>query len=368
MKILVECMHRVRETKVLVVDPSNLNLDHLREVAKVIREGGLVVFPTETVYGLGADAFNREAVKRVYEVKGRPADNPLIVHISNIGQLEHVAETDYLTNDIYKIIEKFWPGPLTLIIPKSRRIPYEVTAGLNVVAVRMPAHPVAINLIELCETPIVGPSANPAGKPSPTSGEHVKRDMMGKVDVIIDSGETLYGVESTIIDFTREFPVLLRPGAIPVEEVERHLQKKIVIPDSARGLIEASEALSPGMKYRHYAPDTPLIILESKDYSDLKSYSEKVLEYVKNLKRSGKKIIVLASRETRDYYGEIDILLLGSRKNLFEVARNLFSVLRIIDELDVDLAVAEGFEERGLGLTIMNRLRKASGYNIVKID
>lgn len=360
-------MSRDKETKIFEVDTLNINMDYISEAAGVIRDGGLVVFPTETVYGLGADALNREAVRKVYEVKKRPLDNPLIVHISNMGQLDNVISRIHVGEEVYKIMERFWPGPLTLILPKSRELPYEVTAGHQVVAVRMPAHPVALNLIELSRTPIVGPSANPAGRPSPTSGEHVKKDMMGKVDVIIDAGETLYGVESTIIDLTRDPPMLLRPGAIPVEEVEKYIQKRVDVPDFARGLVKVSEAISPGMKYRHYAPITPLIVIEAGDYSNLETYCRKIQEYVRDLKSSGKKIVILASRETRELYENIDVLVLGSRSNLFEVAKNLFSTLRIIDELKVDLAVSEGFEERGLGLTIMNRLRKASGYNIIKI-
>jgi L-threonylcarbamoyladenylate synthase len=275
--------------------------------------------------------------------------------------------SDNVKEEVYQLAEKFWPGPLTVILHRSGGVPYEVCAGLETVAVRMPAHPVALKLIELSETPIAAPSANPAGKPSPTSGEDVKRDMMGKVDVIIDSGETLYGVESTIIDITRDPPVLLRPGALPVEEIEKTIEKKIIIPEFARGLIEASEAIAPGMKYRHYAPSKPLQVIESSDYSNLEKYSLEVFRHVKRLMDGGFKVVLLASSETAQYYREAEILSLGSRKNLFEAARNLYKALRKIDELDVDIAVSEGFEERGLGLTIMNRLRKASGYNIIRV-
>ncbi|MEM4637370.1 MAG: L-threonylcarbamoyladenylate synthase [Nitrososphaerota archaeon] len=356
-------------TKVFKVGPDHIEIRFIEEAVKVIRDGGLVVFPTETVYGLGADTFNRGAIVKIFEAKGRPLDNPLIIHIASTDQLEEVVDLKFVKLDVYRLMEKFWPGPLTFILPKAQHVPYEVTAGRNTVAVRMPAHPVALKLIELSRTPIAAPSANLSGKPSPTLPEHVIKDMMGRVDVILDSGETLYGVESTIIDLTRDPPILLRPGAVPVEEVEKYLQKKIVVPDFARGIAEAPEPLSPGMKYRHYAPNTPLIVLEAEDYSNLQGYVEKILEYISVLKSSGKKILVLASRETENLYRGLDanVLVLGSRKNLFEIAKNLFPILRSIDELGVDLAVVEGFEERGLGLTIMNRLRKASGYNIVKI-
>lgn len=362
-------MHRILNTKVFKVDPDNIEVKYIEEAAEVIRSGGLVVFPTETVYGLGADTFNKDAVVKIFEAKGRPLDNPLIIHIASIEQLEEVVDLKPIRLDVYRLVEKFWPGPLTFILPKTQHVPYEVTAGRDTVAVRMPAHPVALKLVDLSRTPIAAPSANLSGKPSPTLPEHVIKDMVGRVDIILDSGETLYGVESTIIDLTIDPPMLLRPGAIPVEEVEKYLEKKILIPDFARGVAEVSEALSPGMKYKHYAPNTPLIVLESEDYSNLQSYVGKIIKYIDVLKSSRKKILVIASRETEDLYRDLDVivLVLGSRNNLFEIAKNLFSTLRSIDELSVDLAVVEGFEEKGLGLTIMNRLRKASGYNIVKI-
>lgn len=359
-------MRIIKQTRILEIDPSNPKIEDLLDAAKVVKEGGLIIFPTETVYGLGADALNNVAVKKIFNAKGRPLDNPLIVHISNLDQL-NILSTG-MGEEVYRLAERFWPGPLTIILHKSEKIPYEVSAGLETVAVRMPAHPVALKLIELSETPIAAPSANPSGKPSPTSGEHVKRDMMGKVDIIIDSGETLYGVESTIIDVTRERPILLRPGALPVEEIEKILHKEVVIPEFARGLIEASEAISPGMKYRHYAPSKPLQIIESRDYSDLEKYCLEVNKNIKKLKEDGLKVVVLASAETLHYYDDVEIISLGSRKNLFEIAKNLYKALRRIDELDVDIAVSEGFEEKSLGLTIMNRLRKASGYSIIKAD
>ncbi len=361
----IEYMSMVKPTRILEIDPSNLRIDYLVEAARVIKYGGLVIFPTETVYGLGADAMNNLAVRKIFEAKGRPLDNPLIIHISDIDQLNILS--DNVKEEVPHLAEKFWPGPLTIILYKSEKVPREVCAGLETVAVRMPAHPVALKLIELSETPIAAPSANPAGRPSPTSGEHVKREMMGKVDVIIDSGETLYGVESTIIDITRDPPVLLRPGALPVEEIEKTIKKKVVIPEFARGLIEASEAIAPGMKYRHYAPSKPLQVIESSDYSNLQRYSLEVFKYAKRLIDNGFRVAILTSTETIQYYRKVEVLNLGSRKNLFEVARNLYRALRKIDELDIDIAVSEGFEERGLGLTIMNRLRKASGYNIIRI-
>lgn len=353
-----------KPTKILRVDAVNPDIGVLAEAAGFIKGGGLVVFPTETVYGLGADALNRAAVAKIFEAKGRPLDNPLIIHIAETSQLEYL--TPHAGEEVFRLAEKFWPGPLTLVLRRSDRVPSEVCAGLDTVAVRMPAHPVALKLIELSGTPIAAPSANPSGKPSPTSGEHVIRDMTGKVDLIIDAGETLYGVESTIIDVTRDPPVLLRPGALQVEEIEAVTGGRVVVPDFARGKAEVSEAIAPGMKYRHYAPSKPLQVIESENYADLEKYAQGVLKHVGEMRSKGVRVVLLASTETLRYYSGVETLELGSRKNLFEIARNLYKLLRKIDELDVDMAVTEGFEERGLGLTIMNRLRKASGFKIIK--
>lgn len=352
------------ETKVFKLDPLKPDVEVIRYAAAVLRNGGLVAFPTETVYGLGANAFNSEAVRRIYVVKGRPPDNPIIVHICDLSQLSDVASS--IPEDAYKLIERLWPGPLTLLLPKSPRIPYVVTAGLETVAVRMPAHPVALELIRESGVPIAAPSANISGKPSPTRGEHVIEDFYSKIDVILDAGETLYGVESTIINLLTDPPTLLRPGAYPLEDVERILGRKIAIPNFARGLGEADRALAPGMKHRHYAPDTPLILIESIDYNNPERLAGKVREVIEEKKRNGLRVAVLTYRGMEGYYeGLADkILVMGSRDNLFEVARNLFATLRLLDKLHVDIAIVEGVEEKGLGLAIMNRLRKASTLKI----
>ena len=233
----------------------------------------------------------------------------------------------------------------------------------------MPSHPIASNLIKLSGVPIAAPSANLAGRPSPTTAEHVIRDLYGRIELIIDGGETLFGVESTIIDVTVKPPRLLRPGPIPVEELERVLGFEIEIPAYARGLVEAEAALSPGMKYRHYAPKTPIKLIEAERYDDHEAYASKVLRVAKEASSKGLKVAILASQETAKYYTSkgFKALVLGSRENPYEIAKNLFKVLRKLDDLDLDLAVCEGFEEKGLGLTIMNRLRKASGYDIVRV-
>ncbi|BBE42590.1 L-threonylcarbamoyladenylate synthase [Conexivisphaera calida] len=354
-------------TKVLRVDPRDVDEQKLARAASVVKSGGLVVFPTETVYGLGADSRNPEALLGIFRAKGRPHDNPLIVHLTGVDMLSGVASE--IPPVAEALIGRFWPGPLTLVLRASPSLPREVTAGLPTVAVRCPAHPVALKLIELSGTPIAAPSANLSGRPSPTRAEHVISDLWGLVDVIIDSGDTLYGVESTILDVTRDPPVLLRPGAVTVEDLENALGAEISVPEAARGLLKSDVALSPGMKYRHYAPQKPLVLVESDDYTEGSGYPGKVISIAKSLASGGRKVVVLASDDGADLYRSsgLETVKLGPRSNLFEVARSVFSTLRMLDEMDVDVAVVEGFEERGLGLTIMNRLRKASGHTVIHV-
>lgn len=354
-------------TRILKIDPANIDLELVREAAKVIKDGGTVAFPTETVYGLGASTYDPNAVRKVYEAKRRPMDNPLIVHIASLDQLYEVAAK--VPPEAEVLARRFWPGPLTLLLYRSGSVPSEVTAGRDTVAVRMPAHPVALAFIRESGVPIAAPSANLAGRPSPTTAEHVIRDLYGRVDVIIDSGETLYGVESTIVDLTRDPPVLLRPGAMPLEKVEEVLGKMVDVPPFARGLGMADVALAPGMRYRHYAPYKQLTVVEG-NYSDLKAYAAKVVEVVLGAARSGSRPVLLCSSETRPYYESMGIrtIELGPRSNIFVVARNLFKSLRLVDELvDVNEAFSEGFDEVGLGLAVMNRLRKASGFRVVRV-
>jgi len=330
----------------------------LQPAIDAVLRGGLVAFPTETVYGLGADAFNPVAVRRIYEVKGRPSDNPSIVHIASLDQLSDVAIE--VPPNLYDILRRVWPGPLTVILRKSSRVPLETTGGRETVAVRMPAHPVALDLIRGSK-PIAAPSANLSGRPSPTRIDHVIHDLMGKVDVIIDGGDTYFGVESTIIDFTGGRPILLRPGPFTLEELRRFFQD-IEVPDFARGVREADAALAPGMKYRHYAPSKPVTLVECDDVDGIVKITGKLIDEL------GKKmrIAVICSSETCASYRGVELINIGSRSDLYGVARQLFWALRRVDELGVDAAVAEGFPEIGIGLAIMNRLRKASGFNIVK--
>ncbi|ADM27162.1 translation factor SUA5 [Ignisphaera aggregans DSM 17230] len=354
-------------TKVHSVDPLNPDEDIIDRCCKAILNGAIIVFPTETVYGLGAYVYNVEAVRKIFIAKSRPMDNPLIVHISKIDQLYEIAID---VPEIVNIIaENFWPGPLTILLRKNRSVPKEVSGGLDTVAVRMPAHPVALKLID-CSGPIAAPSANISGRPSPTSPYHVLVDMFGRADIILDAGETFFGVESTIIDILSDPPKLLRPGAMPIEKIEEVLNKRIEIPVFALGYKESEKALAPGMKYKHYAPKTPLIIAKSRDYTDCRRYAEKVKKIAMDLIARGRNIAVVASTETADIYIDLNIkiFVLGSRKNLFEIAKNLFGVLRELDRSGVDMAIVEGYPEKGIGITIMNRLIKASGYRVVDVD
>ena len=333
--------------KIVRVDPLNPRREDLEEAAEVIRAGGLVAFPTETVYGLGADAFNATASAKIFKVKGRPADNPLIVHVSS---LEMALEIGELPDRIVDIAERVWPGPITFVVRKRAELPPVVTAGLPTVALRCPAHPVALRFIEAAGTPIAAPSANKAGRPSPTEASHVLEDLGDSIDVVIDAGRTFFGVESTIIDVTREPPVLLRPGPFTVEEL-RSILGEVEIPPFARGLGEADVALAPGMKYRHYAPEKPLVIVEF----DLKAAVDIV-------QRKGLRAAVLCMA---DKCADGDVVLkVGS--DLYEVAKNLYDALRRIDKTEADIALAPAVPERGIGLAVMNRLRKASGFKIAR--
>ncbi len=353
--------------RILKVDPERPDEASLRVAAEAIRRGGLVAFPTETVYGLGADALNPRAVKKIFEVKGRPPDNPLIVHISDWEMLGRIA--DEVPKAALKLARKFWPGPLTLVLKRKKVIPDEVTAGLPTVAVRMPAHEVALKLIRLSDTPIAAPSANPSGRPSPTTGSHVLRDLDCKVDVILDGGETYFGLESTIIDVTRNPPVLLRPGPIAVEDVEKALGERVMVTDESRGLSHAERPLAPGMKYRHYAPDTPVVLVDVNP-SDIVTVVESAvrelnkLDWKAGLVGSTNLIWLVVGYGLRKGRMPLKIYDLGRGEKPHVAARRLYHVLRKIDEHSLPAAVVLPFPEEGIGLAVMNRLRKAASRRV----
>ncbi|MGC8600074.1 MAG: L-threonylcarbamoyladenylate synthase [Nitrososphaeria archaeon] len=340
-------------TIIIKADPINFKTEDIFPAGDAIKKGGTVAFPTETVYGLGADAFNGPSCLKIFQIKKRQPDNPLIVHINSFEQLYSVAEKIVMED----ILKKIWPGPLTVILKKNKRVPNEVTAGLDTVAVRMPAHPIALKLIEISETPIAAPSANISGKPSPTNGSTVIEELNGKVDVIIDAGETFFGVESTIVDITRNPPVLLRPGPFTIEEL-RSVFTTIKVPPEVSGLHDFEKPLAPGMKYKHYAPEKDLYLLL--DNSSLPEIVRKIDKRVAVLvtEENYEKIKNLASKN-------VTFIILGTEYNLYTVARNLFESLRKIDKLDVEFAIIQSFKEEGIGLAIMNRIRKASGRKFI---
>jgi len=346
------------ETRVLKVNPTEPEREVIAEAAAVIRSGGLVAFPTETVYGLGADALNEAAVRRIFEVKGRPPDNPIIVHVADRDSVYLLASE--VPRAAEELISRFWPGPLTLVLKRTELVPAVTCGGLETVAVRMPAHQVALELIREAGVPIAAPSANVSGSPSPTSAEHVLRDLGGKIEMVLDGGPAEIGVESTVIDMTVDPPELLRPGGLPLEEIEGVIGH-VRVPEPARGLAAfTGKPRSPGMKYRHYAPRCRLILVEG----DPASVRRKVAELVTGLRAQGMRVGVLAL-DGADYPGA-EVVDLGPRSDLRRVAKSLFTAIRDLDERGVDVIVAEGVEERGLGLAIMNRLRKASGGEVIR--
>jgi L-threonylcarbamoyladenylate synthase len=335
--------------QVLNINPINPEMDRIKIAAAEIKSGGIVVFPTETVYGIGADAFNGDACAKIFDIKGRPRDNPLIVHISKLDQLKEVAE---YTDEIIGIAKILWPGPVTFILKKNKKIPDEVSAGLETVAVRMPAHPIALRLIDESGTPIAAPSANISKKPSATKASHVIKELNEKVDIIIDGGDVAFGIESTIIDMTKKPRMLLRPGAFTMEELEKYLGE-ITIPKSVNMQIEDSQApIAPGLKYKHYSPETRLVVIKD----------NKTLIEAANFVSKKNKIVVLCSDEVAERIKkEIPVIKLGSESSLYEIAKNLFDSFRKIDTMKVDIAFVQSFPERGIGLAIMNRIIKASG-------
>ncbi len=355
-------MHsEVKGTRIIRVNPSKPEIKSIRVAADILKKGGTVAFPTETVYGLGADALNPEAVMKIFKAKERPPDNPIIVHISCKEDVKRL--TAEVPEKVTKLTERFWPGPLTIVLKASKIVPRVTTGGLDTVAIRMPSHKVAFALISESGVPIAAPSANLAGRPSPTIAEHVIEDLAGRIDLILDAGPTSVGVESTVIDMTMNPPVILRPGGTTSEELRKVLGRIRLHPSvRARREIKIERAPSPGMKYRHYAPKAEVILVEGELDAVIRKVQEIADEYI----REGKSVGILTFDENKSAYNQVVVKSLGSRVDLKAAAKNVFSLLREFDRDGVEVIMAEGMPERGLGLAIMNRLRKASGYRIVK--
>ncbi|MBQ8231321.1 MAG: threonylcarbamoyl-AMP synthase [Lachnospiraceae bacterium] len=352
------------ETKIVEIEESKVKEKAaealLKEAGAVLKEGGLVAFPTETVYGLGGDALNKESSCKIYAAKGRPSDNPLIVHICKWEDIYPIVSE--VSEEAKKIAEAFWPGPLTMILPKSDLVPYETTGGLDTVAVRMPSHKVAQKLIEYAGGYVAAPSANTSGKPSPTQARYVAEDMDGKIEMIIDGGEVGIGLESTIIDLTVKPPQILRPGFITQEmlsEVLGDVEADVTILNGDSG--QAPKA--PGMKYRHYAPKGDLTIVTGPQ--------DKVVEYINSevskAMLAGEKTGVIGTEEVLDKYHAQVVKSVGSRDDELSIGRHLYTILREFDDEDVTRIFSESFETEGFGQAIMNRLLKAAGHKVVRL-
>ena len=348
------------ETAILTVDPAYPDPDAIAAAGAVIRRGGLVAFPTETVYGLGGDALNAESSKKIYAAKGRPSDNPLIVHIAEMADLQRAAAV--IPREAELLAEAFWPGPLTMIFPKTAEIPRETTGGLDTVAVRFPSHPTARALIRASGGFIAAPSANLSGRPSTTSAEHVIEDLSGRVDMILAGGRSAIGLESTIVDLTEEIPTILRPGYISLEMLRTVLAEVRTDP----GILTENENVrpkAPGMRYRHYAPKAPLVLVEGAEAH----VGEVIRSLLGKAERDGKKAVVLCAGEHAALYGKA-ARPAGSLLDEDSIAANLFARLREFDEEGAELIYSEAFETPRLGQAVMNRLLKAAGHVVIDAD
>ena len=334
--------------------------DGIRRAGEILKKGGLVAFPTETVYGLGANALDETAAGRIYRAKGRPSDNPLIVHIADWEDIFLIAEE--IPEQAKKLADAFWPGPLTMILKKSDAVPFTTTGGLSTVAVRMPDHDIARALIRAGGGYVAAPSANTSGRPSPTTAQHVADDMDGVIDMIIDGGSAGIGLESTIVDLTEGTPVILRPGYINEEMLGRVLGRI----ETDRALISDDDTIrpkAPGMKYRHYAPKAQLFIVEGEEERVRKKINEMAGQHALR----GGKVGVIGTDESLGYYHEGIVKSIGSRLDEISIAQHLYGILREFDELDVSVIYSESFETPQMGQAIMNRLIKAAGHQIIYV-
>lgn len=348
------------QTKYFRVDKEDPDEEVMKEAAALLKRGGLVAFPTETVYGLGANGLDSRAVASIYKAKGRPSDNPLILHIADQKELAQLVAR--IPANAQVLMDTYWPGPLTVVFQRSEMVPDAVSGGLNTVAVRLPSNRVARKLISLAGMPIAAPSANTSGRPSPTSAEAVLADLEGRIDGVIDGGPCIIGVESTVVDCTTPVPTLLRPGGITVEMLIETLGD-IEIDPTLNGSEECIPR-SPGMKYTHYAPSAPMVLFEGV-HSQIE---DRMLAEIKKALENGQKVGAIVSAKTaRNLPENVIVAVYGERTQTAEIATNLYTVLRSFDDSPVDVIYAEGIEEDGLGLAVMNRLRKASGYQIIKV-
>ncbi|MGE5327966.1 MAG: L-threonylcarbamoyladenylate synthase [Deltaproteobacteria bacterium] len=350
-------------TKTFKIQNIEKDIKNIEISAQTLKAGGTVVFPTETVYGLGANALDEKAVEKIFIAKGRPADNPLIVHIWNIKQIEEVASE--IPVMLKPLAEKFWPGPLTLVVKKSKAVSEIVTAGLDTVGIRMPDNNIALQLLKFADVPVAAPSANISGSPSPTSASHVLKDLDGRVDVIIDGGDCRVGLESTVLDISGEVPIILRPGAVTFEQIKEVTGRV----DTDRHInIKMEESVeiprSPGVKYKHYSPEAEVILVDGSIDKIVKEIESRAKAFL----NQGKRVGIMATEQTKKLYNTGLVFSAGDRDNPETIAANLFRLLRKFDEEKVDIVFMEAIEKNGIGMAIMNRMIRAAGYNVIRAD
>jgi L-threonylcarbamoyladenylate synthase len=347
-------------TKISKLNKTEIDDKVIAAAAQIIRSGGLVAFPTETVYGLGADALTPHAAGKIYAAKGRPSDNPLIVHVAEFEDLPTIAAV--IPPKAKQLAKRFWPGPLTMIFPKRDCVPLQTTGGLHTVAVRMPAHPVALSLIKESTRFVAAPSANISGRPSPTKASHVQADLDGRIPMILDGGSVEIGIESTIVDFCEAIPTILRPGYITKEMIEQIIGTVQMDPCFI-DLSQQLKAKAPGMKYRHYAPKGELYLVNGQSDKVIRSINQLAKEWI----QQGKKIGIIGTEETSGSYPEGIVKTIGKRMDGDAIARNLYGILREFDDLEVDIIYSERFNLEGIGHAIFNRMLKAADYQILEV-
>ena len=349
------------DTEIIQINPQAIDQAQIDRAGEILKRGGLVAFPTETVYGLGGDATNPGASKAIYAAKGRPSDNPLIVHITNLKALEQIVAE--VPQAAYTLAEHFWPGPLTMIFRKNEKIPYETTGGMDTVAVRMPSDPIARALIDASTGYIAAPSANTSGRPSPTQASHVEEDLGGRIDMIVDGGPVGIGLESTIVDLSEQVPMILRPGYITQQMLSDALEQEVPVDP---GLIAADsdrKPKAPGMKYRHYAPHADLKVVEGATDAVVAEINRRCEQLIAGHQRVG----IIATEETKDLYTKGTVISIGARDDEEAIARHLYGILRDFDTMGVDAIFSESFAAAGIGQAIMNRLLKAAGHQVLEV-
>lgn len=332
----------------------------VKQASNYIKKDELVAFPTETVYGLGANAFSGDAVAKIFKAKGRPQDNPLIVHVDSIEMASKLA---YINDDARKILEEFWPGPFTAVLKKKDIVPAGVTAGLDSVGIRMPSSDAMLEVIKRTRCPIAAPSANKSGSPSPTEAYHVENDLVGRLPLILDGGSCKYGVESTVCDLTTHIPLVLRPGAITVEQIKELTGSVEVSPNILTPLLSNEKPTSPGMKYKHYAPHADVFVIKGEKKSLVAKTNEMYDEDIAN----GDKPVIFCFKKDVAYFGSRNVMIQGGNDNINEVAKYLFKNLRDIDNLGYTKVYFESLPTTGMGLAVMNRIIRAAGFKLILV-